>query len=82
MRKTITITGLLLGIGIGVMLPPSVKQRLTSFANAMAEGLSALGEGARKWSEVTREDVQGIVAEAQFERMRRSPDENIGQPPY
>ncbi len=83
MRKTITITGLLLGIGIGVMLPPFVKQRLASLVDAMAEGLSALGEGARKWSEMTREDVQDIVAEAQFERMRGSLDENIEQqPPY
>ncbi len=85
MRRTITIEGLLLGIGIGIlgtMLTPLVRQRFKPAADAVTGGLSALGESAKKWSEVAKEEVQDIVAEAQFERMRRTIDRDIEQPPH
>ncbi len=85
MRRTITIEGLLLGIGIGVLgtiLTPLVRQRVKPATDAVTGGLTALGESAKKWSEVAKEEVQDIVAEAQFERMRRTIDRDIEQPPH
>ena len=85
MQRTITIEGLLLGIGIGVlgtMMAPLVRQRFKPAAATVTEGLSAIGDGVKKWSTTAKEEVQDIVAEAQFERMRRAIDRDALQHPH
>lgn len=78
MRKAHSMESIVIGIGIGLfatILIPVLKKQLKPASAAVATGALAMSESARKWIEVAKEEVEDVVAEAQFERMKRK----IGQ---
>ncbi|PWI57716.1 hypothetical protein BM613_06940 [Sulfoacidibacillus thermotolerans] len=82
-KKSFSVEGIAMGIGLGVLavlLAPVVKRQIRPAGEAIASGIGALAQGARKWYEVTKEEVEDLFAEAQFERMKRSLDQEIEEP--
>ncbi len=82
MRKSYSLESIAMGVGIGLLatiLLPVLKKQIRPATGAVATGATALTQGVRKWYEVTKEEIQDIVAEAQFERMKRSLDQEISE---
>ncbi|MFC5447429.1 DUF5132 domain-containing protein [Paenibacillus aestuarii] len=58
-------------------LIPIAKSTLRPLASAGAQGGAGLLQRARSALQVAREEMEDIVAEAQFERMKRQLDKEI-----
>jgi hypothetical protein len=68
------------GIALAIAAPvlfPVVKKVLQPVANLGVQGASALADKARYAAQLAREEIEDIVAEAQFEHMKRKLDREI-----
>ncbi len=81
-----TWQGLLLGVGIGLFgraLLPKINIRLqnnhllSDLTGAMATGAVKVQENVKKWTDTVKEEAQDLVAEAQYEKIRREIDREI-----
>ncbi|MFD0693951.1 DUF5132 domain-containing protein [Paenibacillus sp. GCM10027628] len=71
------IVGTALTVAASALLPIA-KTALQPLAAAGMEGGANLLQRARSLFQMAREEVEDIVAEAQFERMKRQLDKEIG----
>ncbi len=84
MRSSVTIEGIMVGVAasvVGIMLTPVLKPRLQFLGNTLGEGFAAMSQNLRKWVETAREEMEDIVKDAQFERMKRSIDRELRTQP-
>ena len=81
-----TWQGLLLGVGIGLFgraLLPKLNIRmqnnhlLSDLTGAMTNSAVKIQDNVRKWTDTVKEEAQDLVAEAQYEKMRREIDREI-----
>ena len=81
-----TWQGLLLGVGIGLFgraLLPKLNIRmqnnhlLSDLTDAMTNSAVKIQDNVRKWTDTVKEEAQDLVAEAQYEKMRREIDREI-----
>ena len=76
--KTGRDTGFWLGaIAVGALLLPSVRESLRPLAVKTAQGVMDLSEGFKGLFSGMREDLEDIVSEAQFEKLKQSIDTAI-----
>lgn len=81
MRSTVTLEGVAIGLSIGILgalLAPIARKNATPVSNAAAAGAAAAVRSVRRFFAVVREEAEDIVLEAQFERMRRRVDRELG----
>ncbi|MBD0384239.1 DUF5132 domain-containing protein [Paenibacillus sedimenti] len=70
------IIGTALTVAASALLPIA-KSTLKPIAEAGMQGGAGLFQRARSMLQIAREEVEDIVAEAQFERMKRQLDKEI-----
>lgn len=70
------IVGAALTMAASVLLPIA-KNSLPGIIQSGRRGLGELGSRTRSMIQVAREEMEDIVAEAQFERMKRQFDQEI-----
>jgi hypothetical protein len=77
-NKTVerVVVGAALVIGASVLLPIA-KTTLSAAANAGGRTLSGAISGLRSGMQLAREELEDIVAEAQFERLKKQMDKEI-----
>lgn len=81
MWKFRTWQGLIVGLGIGIaggLLYPRLRNRkgkmgrLYAIAGTIRDSFRQAQESVRTWKDDVKEEVEDMVAEAQFERFRRN----------
>lgn len=80
-RSTVTLEGIAIGLGAGILaalLAPIAKKNAGPVSAAAVSGAAAAVRSARRFFAVIREEAEDLVFEAQFERMRRSVDRDLG----
>lgn len=77
MEKTSLITGAALGLTATVILP-IMKSTLQTLAVTGIRGAMDLADSTKSTLKFAREEIEDIIAEAQFERMKNQLNEEIG----
>ncbi len=80
MKVNFTLEGMATGLGIALaatVLLPVAKAVARPLVAAGVQGVAAVGTTVKNGVNYVREEVEDIVAEAQWERMKRSIDQDI-----
>lgn len=77
MEKASLITGVALGLTASV-LPPIVKDTMKNLAIIGVRGVMELTDSTKSTLKLAREEIEDIIAEAQFVRMTNQVNEAIG----
>lgn len=80
MRSTITLEGILFGLGLSALafaFTPIARRGFKPASTALTRGTQEAARNAQKWASILREELEDIVLEAQFEKMRRTVDREL-----
>ncbi|MDB5084341.1 MAG: hypothetical protein JWN30_1227 [Bacilli bacterium] len=80
MKVNLTAEGILTGVGVilaAAVLLPMVESVSRPLAQAGVQGVVLLGNRVKGGVALIKEEVEDLVAEAQFERMRKSIDRDM-----
>jgi hypothetical protein len=72
------VVGTALALGASVLLPIA-RTTLSAAANAGGRVLSSTLAGIRSGVQLAREELEDMVAEAQFERLKKQMEKEIGE---
>lgn len=75
-EKTSLITGVALGLTASV-ISPILKDTLQNLAIVGVRGAIEVAESTKSILKMAREEIEDIIAEAQFERIKKQLDEEI-----
>lgn len=80
MKMNFTLEGMITGVGLALaasVLLPVVKNAARPLTAAGIQGINLVGNQVKSGLGYLREEVEDLVAEAQFERFKQSMDEEI-----
>ena len=80
MFKNIEKSGLITGVALGLAAPailPIMKSTLITLGIIGVKGTISLVENTRTTIKLAKEEIEDIVAEAQFERMKNQLDKEL-----
>lgn len=80
MKENLTLEGILTGIGLSLaatVLLPVIKNTARPLTLAGIQGATLLGNEIKSGISYIKEEIEDIIAEAQFERMKKSIDKDI-----
>ncbi|MHB1653358.1 MAG: DUF5132 domain-containing protein [Desulfitobacteriaceae bacterium] len=78
MEKASLLTGAALGLTATTLLPV-LKTTLRALTIVGVRGAIDLADSTKSTLKLAREEIEDIIAEAQFERMKNQLNEEIGQ---
>lgn len=82
MKMNFSLEGMVTGIGVAVaasILLPVVKSVARPVLTAGVQGATIIGNQVRSGVSYIKEEVEDIVAEAQFERIKRNIDRDMAE---
>ncbi len=80
MKQMVSVQGLLIGTGVallGVWLWPVVRRNYRQAGRVLQEGVALSLTESKRLAAVVKEEVEDILVDAQFERMRRAIDREM-----
>lgn len=80
MKPAISTQGLILGAGVallGIWLWPTVRRNYRQAGQVLGVGLSLSLAETKRLMAVVKEEIEDIMVDAQFERMKRAIDKQV-----